>query len=130
MAPTPDTSAALVAVTSRFRLFEAVGSMLRQAADRGALVVLDDLHRADTDLRGKRAAIVRVHTEAECRHDIPAALATFAEPNYDVVPLGATSNGASAVDELLNTLLGAFPDFRPRRSRSITATTSCSSTPG
>ncbi len=63
------------------------------------------------DLRTARQATVRGHMDAECHHDVAATLATFAEANYDVVPLGATHNGAAAVDELLHTLFAAFPDF-------------------
>jgi steroid delta-isomerase-like uncharacterized protein len=65
-----------------------------------------------TDLRTVRQHTVIDHMAAECRHDIGATLATFAEANYDVVPLGAPTNGASAVDELLQQLFGAFPDFK------------------
>ena len=64
-----------------------------------------------TDLRTTREITVRTHIDAECRHDVPATLATFTDPNYDVVPLGATSDGAAAVDELLRGLFAAFPDF-------------------
>ncbi len=49
--------------------------------------------------------------EAECNHDVAATLATFAEANYDVIPLGAPSYGAAAVEDLLSALFGAFPDF-------------------
>ena len=49
--------------------------------------------------------------DAECRHDVAATLATFAETNYDVVALGSPTNGATAVDELLHMLFVAFPDF-------------------
>ena len=65
----------------------------------------------DTAIRPAREAVVRSHMEAECHHDIAATLQTFAEPNYDVVPLGAPSNGEAAVEELLDGLFAAFPDF-------------------
>jgi steroid delta-isomerase-like uncharacterized protein len=64
-----------------------------------------------TELRSQRESIVRRHMEAESRHDVKATLATFHEANYDVVPLGAPSNGAKAVEELLGGLFEAFPDF-------------------
>ena len=64
-------------------------------------------------LRSAREAVVRAHMDAEARHDVKATLATFSEANYDVVPLGAPSNGAHAVDELLRGLFDAFPDFTP-----------------
>jgi steroid delta-isomerase-like uncharacterized protein len=66
----------------------------------------------DTDLRSRRERIVRNHIDAECRRDVEATLATFAsEASYDVVPLGAPTHGAIAVDELLRQLFNAFPDF-------------------
>jgi len=65
----------------------------------------------DTNLRTVREATVRAHMDAEADHDVAATLATFAEANYDVVPLGAPSNGAAAVDELLHGLFAGFPDF-------------------
>jgi steroid delta-isomerase-like uncharacterized protein len=66
---------------------------------------------AETNLRTVREATVRAHMDAESNHDVAATLSTFAEANYDVVPLGAPSNGAAAVDELLHGLFAAFPDF-------------------
>ena len=64
-----------------------------------------------TSLRQARERTIRSHMEAECTHDIAATLATFAEANYDVVPLGAPSNGSAAVEDLLGALFDAFPDF-------------------
>jgi len=65
----------------------------------------------DSALRTARQAVVQAHMDAECNHDVAATLATFTEANYDVVPLGAPSHGAAAVDELLHGLFEAFPDF-------------------
>jgi steroid delta-isomerase-like uncharacterized protein len=65
----------------------------------------------DSAIRQAREAVVRSHMDAECRHDVAATLETFAEPNYDVVPLGAPANGQTAVEELLGGLFAAFPDF-------------------
>jgi steroid delta-isomerase-like uncharacterized protein len=75
--------------------------------DRGMTITTQD-----TALRQAREAVVQAHMESECNHDIPATLRTFAEANYDVVPLGAPTNGAAAVEELLQSLFEAFPDFR------------------
>jgi steroid delta-isomerase-like uncharacterized protein len=61
--------------------------------------------------RQTRERTIRAHMQAECDHDIPATLATFADANYDVVPLGAPSGGPGAVEELLGGLFAAFPDF-------------------
>jgi len=67
--------------------------------------------QSDTDLRSRRERTIREHMAAENRHDIAATLETFSQANYDVVALGAPTNGAAAVDDLLHTLFGAFPDF-------------------
>jgi steroid delta-isomerase-like uncharacterized protein len=64
--------------------------------------------------RQARETVIQTHMEAECNHDIAATVGTFAEANYDVVPLGAPNNGAAAVDELLQSLFEAFPDFSAR----------------
>ena len=66
---------------------------------------------ATATLRESRERTIRAHMEAECNRDVPATLATFAEANADVVPLGAPSNGSAAVEELLAGLFEAFPDF-------------------
>src|ERR1700722_1991489 len=66
---------------------------------------------AETNLRAGREATIEAHMDAECHHDVAATLATFADANYDVVPLGAPTNGAAAVDDLLHMLFAAFPDF-------------------
>jgi steroid delta-isomerase-like uncharacterized protein len=68
---------------------------------------------ADQSLRTAREAVVHAHMQAETDHDVAGTLATFSEANYDVVPLGAPTNGATAVDELLHGLFEAFPDFTP-----------------
>lgn len=66
---------------------------------------------AKANLRQMRERTIRSHMEAECNHDIAATLATFAEANYDAIPLRAPSNGAAAVEDLLSALFSAFPDF-------------------
>jgi steroid delta-isomerase-like uncharacterized protein len=63
------------------------------------------------DLTARREAIVRAHIEAENRHDAAATAATFDQPRYDVVPLGAIADGSQAVTELLDGLFAGFPDF-------------------
>ncbi len=44
-------------------------------------------------------------------HDVARTVATFHTPHYDVVPLGAQTEGGAAVSELLAMLFAAFPDF-------------------
>lgn len=65
----------------------------------------------DIDLRARREHIVRQHVAAESARDIPAALATFATPHYEVVPFAQTAEGAAAVADMLSGLFDAFPDF-------------------
>ena len=65
---------------------------------------------AQLDLRQAREAIVQRHIEAEGRHDVEAALATFHTPRYEVAPLGV-SNDEAEVRNLLNTMLTGFPDW-------------------
>jgi len=67
-------------------------------------------------IRAARDEVVRAHLRAEIAHDPDATVATFADANYDVVPLGAPTNGAAAVNELLSGLFEAFPDFTPEPS--------------
>ena len=69
-------------------------------------------------LRASREALVRAQMDAQRNHDIGATLATFSEANYDVVPLGSPNTGAVAVEEFLQGLFEAFPDFTPE-ARSV-----------
>jgi len=63
-------------------------------------------------LRARREAVVKAHIQAEAvDHDVPATVATFRRPRYDVPALGGVVDGKGAVESLLHALLGAFPDF-------------------
>ena len=62
-------------------------------------------------VRQRREAAVRAHVEAENRHDVDGVIATFHHACYDVVPLGAVSDGAPAVHEFLSGVMGGFADF-------------------
>jgi steroid delta-isomerase-like uncharacterized protein len=64
---------------------------------------------AEQSLRERREAIVAEHLAAENRHDIEATIATFHRARYQVN--GETSDGETAVRELLGELLTGFPDF-------------------
>lgn len=64
---------------------------------------------AITSLRQRREDIVMQHAEAENRHDVEATIATFHRPRYEVN--GQLSDGESAVRELLQGLMIAFPDL-------------------
>jgi steroid delta-isomerase-like uncharacterized protein len=63
------------------------------------------------ELRTRRELIVRRHIDAENRADLDAMIASFHRPRYDVVPMGAVSEGEAAVRELVGGLVTAFPDF-------------------
>ena len=65
----------------------------------------------DPQVRARRQAVVDDHVAAENAHDIGGTLKTFAKAHYDVVALGAETDGEGAVQDLLATLFGAFPDF-------------------
>ena len=63
------------------------------------------------NLRERREAIVNEHVEAENRHDVRATIATFHEhARYEVN--GETSDGETAVRDLLQDLMDGFPDFQ------------------
>jgi len=64
------------------------------------------------DLQERRERIIRQHMDAENRHDVGAVVKTFHRPFYDLVPMGATSDGPEAVRDLMQGLFTGFPDFR------------------
>src|SRR5262245_25940023 len=66
----------------------------------------------DGDLRGRREAIVREHTEAESRGAFGAAVRTFHSARYEVVPTGEIHEGPEAVAAFLAGTGVAFPDLR------------------
>ena len=70
-----------------------------------------------TDLKARREAIIRQHCDTENRHDVNGVVETFARAQYDVVPLGAPTEGASQVEDLLGALFAAFPDFHAEITR-------------
>ena len=65
----------------------------------------------DPKLAARRAEIVQAHLDAENRHDVAAAVATFHHPCYDVVATGVVSDGAQAVGEFLHGVMSGFPDY-------------------
>jgi steroid delta-isomerase-like uncharacterized protein len=73
---------------------------------------METMTRESTEaLRQRREALVREHVDAENRHDVDGVVATFHRACYDVVPLGAMSDGAAAVHEFLSGVMSGFPDF-------------------
>ena len=69
------------------------------------------MSQADEERRRRREAVVQRHIAAENVGDLDATIASFRSPRYDVVPMGAASEGEAAVRELVRGLLGGFPDF-------------------
>ena len=65
----------------------------------------------DPELRSRREATVHAHLDAENRHDVNGAIATFAHPQYDVVPGDLFFDGPAEVDRLLSALMRGFSDF-------------------
>jgi len=64
-----------------------------------------------TTQRERREAAVRKHVSAENSGDVEATIATFHSPRYNVVAMGAISEGEGPVRQLLEGLMEAFPDF-------------------
>jgi len=62
-------------------------------------------------LRQQREDVVRRHVAAENAGDLDAMIASFHHPRYQVVPMGAVSDGETAVRELIAGLVSGFPDF-------------------
>jgi steroid delta-isomerase-like uncharacterized protein len=62
-------------------------------------------------LRNRRYSVVKKHVEAENRHDVDSAIATFNTPRYEVMPMGIVHDGGQAVGELLSGMFKGFPDF-------------------
>lgn len=67
----------------------------------------------DAGLRTRRAEIVNRHVQAENDHDPAGVVATFADPRYDVDPLGPAGqvSGGDGVKELWEGLIAGFPDI-------------------
>ena len=65
-----------------------------------------------TDLRERRAAVVREHMESENRHDFDATIATFKHPRYEIMPTGDVFDGETAVRGYFAASRAAFPDQR------------------
>jgi steroid delta-isomerase-like uncharacterized protein len=65
-----------------------------------------------TDLRERRAAVVREHMESENRHDFDATIATFKHPRYEIMPTGDVFDGETEVRGYFAASRAAFPDQR------------------
>ena len=69
------------------------------------------MHFASEQTARKREEIVRCHIDAENKHDIAGVIATFDQPKYEVMPLGAVLDGAQPVTDFLSGVFSGFPDF-------------------
>lgn len=68
------------------------------------------------DIRARREAAIDAHIKAESvDHDVSGVLASFHHPRYEVPAIAAIADGAEAVQGLVGTVLGAFPDFYVER---------------
>jgi len=65
----------------------------------------------DNRLREQREEVVRRHVAAENTGDLDGMIASFHRPRYQVIPMGAVTDGEIAVRELVAGLLAGFPDF-------------------
>ncbi len=110
---------------ARFRLYQAVTGLLRrQAETRPLLVVVDDLHWADTgslgllaflaaDLRDARLVVLGTYRDVEVTAGQPLAetLGALArQPVVERIPLGGLEEGAVA--RLATTIIGSRPAER------------------
>ena len=66
----------------------------------------------DPDLRARREAVVRVHMEAENRHDYDAVIGTFAHPRYELMATGQIFDGETEVRQYFTLSRTPFPDQR------------------
>jgi len=66
---------------------------------------------ASSEIARKRETVVRAHVDAENRHDVAGVVATFHQPKYEVMPLGAVLTGAQPVGDFLGGVFEGFPDF-------------------
>ena len=62
-------------------------------------------------LREQREEVVRRHVAAENTRDLDGMIASFHRPRYQVIPMGAVTDGEAAVRDLVAGLLAGFPDF-------------------
>lgn len=65
-----------------------------------------------SELREKRAAIVREHMESENRHDFDTTIETFHHPRYEIVATGDVHDGEQEVRAYFADTRRAFPDQR------------------
>lgn len=67
---------------------------------------------ASDDLRARREAVVRLHMEAENRHDYDTVMGTFAHPRYELMATGQVFDGEADVRRYFELSRTPFPDQR------------------
>jgi len=65
-----------------------------------------------SELRERRAAVVREHMESENDHDFDTTLGTFDHPRYEIIPTGDVHDGPEEVMAYFKESRTAFPDQR------------------
>jgi hypothetical protein len=71
--------------------------------------------------QARREAVVDAHIRAEATdHDVPATLATFRHPRYEVPALNTIADGPGAVTGVVDAVLTAFPDSTYARRQFVT----------
>lgn len=66
----------------------------------------------DSDLRGRREAVVREHMESENRQEFDVTLDTFSHPRYELMANGRVYDGRDAVRDYYTKSRRAVPDQR------------------
>lgn len=64
---------------------------------------------SDQELRDRREAVMREHTESENVHDFDVTIGTFSHPRYEIVPTGEVFDGEEAVRRYFLETRTAFP---------------------
>lgn len=64
------------------------------------------------DLRRQREEVVRVHMEAENKHEYTTAIGTFSHPRYEIIATDRTYDGLEEVQQYFRESRTAFPDQR------------------
>jgi eukaryotic-like serine/threonine-protein kinase len=117
---------------ARFRLFDSVVSFLRKAADmKPILIVLDDLHAADTtsitllvalarQIRGMRVVVIATYREVEVRHQ-PELASLISDAEREGTVFALRGLGAADIHEFLELVQGvSASDPLVERLREIT----------
>jgi class 3 adenylate cyclase len=118
--PEPPSAALVEPEQARFRLLDSTVSFLRRAAEtQPLLIVLDDLHAADTtslmmllalarEIRGTRVAVAGTYRETEIRHS-PERAELIAAAERDGVRVPLRGLGEAEIREFVELAAGVQP---------------------